>query len=178
MNPNAYALFVKALTAHSESKEYGEAVHEWEYLWTAWELIDSHCICGIPIMHVNLFENKINKKIIKIGCHCYENFRMDINEMTRKKIDNCVSAIKNKVRHALPFVKANKLINEKHIKFFEELTKKKQEAKDNNQKFTMSKKQRQYYNDVKKKIRECWKERNMFHLNHYLRTLADDEEQI
>jgi hypothetical protein len=174
MNPNAYVLFVKALLRHSEAKEYSQAVHEWDYLWSE-ELFDSHCICGVPITHANLFENKLNKKIIKIGCDCYENFRLDINGVTREIIDNCISAIKNKIRHAIPFVKANHLMADKHIKFIEDINKKKQEAKDDNKKFTMSKKQKVYYDDIKKKIKHLWKSRNIIQFNHYLRSLADND---
>jgi hypothetical protein len=105
METKTYRRFQKAILKSSVGKTYEEIVKEYV-------LIDFHycntfehdCICGKNIKKVFLYKNIENKKIIKTGCVCSDNFFQDkenkkklIKENTCSK-DKCKKYIDSKLK--------------------------------------------------------------------------------
>jgi len=59
-----------ALTKQSVSKDWFEAVKEWEFIKSEKLRTITHCICGVPILCVCYAKNKHNNNTIQLGRRC------------------------------------------------------------------------------------------------------------
>ena len=164
----AYQRFQDALVKQSEAEDYFEAVTEWAYkrsYQSEYVFKKDTCICGVQIYKIFEFEHKVNKKVILVGSQCMQCFLEDMDPKLRKRIKKIISVFNGAKKHSIGYCKTNNLINSKHIKFVED----QDEYRDClGRTPNRSLKQKKYYNDVKTKAHQLFKQRSPELLNKYL----------
>jgi len=91
-----YSRLEKAILKYSVNKNVLDAFNEFKRIGYFEACIGdkSHCICGTPIIHVNVLGNTKNKNIIYIGSECIHHF--DKNFTTFQKHEHALVKMMNK----------------------------------------------------------------------------------